>query len=79
MGSSPIVSTTKLLVMGLRLVRKRFRIARRAHCVPTNNGLWRAVMGTGGHGRFLTKALEVLHDVGVLAVDHVLVPERSRG
>ncbi|MEA2492487.1 MAG: hypothetical protein QOJ29_398 [Thermoleophilaceae bacterium] len=30
-------------------------------------------MGTGGHGRLLAEAFEIAHDVGVLAVDHVLI------
>ena len=34
-------------------------------------------MGTGGHGWFISEALEVAHDVGVLSVDHVLVSERG--
>ncbi len=38
---------------------------------------WRVVVGTGGHGRLLAEAFEVADDVGVLAVDHVLVPERG--
>ena len=45
--------------------------------VPTTDGLWRFV-GTGGHGRLLAEALEVADNFRVLAVDHVLVPERLR-
>ena len=79
MGSIPIVSTTKVLVRALRLGRSLGGTGRRAHCVPTNSGRCRVVVGTGGHGRLLAEALEVLDDLGVLAVDHVLVPERSGG
>ncbi len=75
MGSSPIVSTEKVLVRGLELVSDRCWIGGRAHYVPTSNGHWRFVVGTGGHGRFISEALEVVHDVGVLSVDHVLVSE----
>ena len=77
MGSSPIVSTTKVQVTGSRS-SVIARVARRAHYVPTTDGRWRVVVGTGGHGRLLAEALEVADDVGVLAVDHVLVPQRGR-
>ncbi len=47
----------------------------RAHCVPTNGG---CVSVAGGHGWLLAEAFEVPDDVAVLAVDHMLVPERGR-
>src|SRR5581483_722838 len=77
-GSNPIVSTTKVQVTRILFGRDLRRIARRAHYVPTNGGAWCVIVGTGAHGRLLAEALEVADDVGVLAVDHVLVPERGR-
>jgi hypothetical protein len=78
-GSNPIVSTRNVQVTGLRSARDRWRITRCAHYVPTNGGVRCVIVGTGGHGRLFAEAFEVADDVGVLAVDHVLVPERGRG
>ena len=75
MGSSPIVSTEKVLVRGLGLGSDRCLMAGVPHYVPTTNGHWRLVVGTGGRGRFISEALEEVHDVRVLSVDHVLVSE----
>jgi hypothetical protein len=68
-----------LLVTSVRLVRLVDRVAWRAHYVPINKGRWRVIMGTLGHGWVIAEAFEVAHDVGVVAVDDVLVAKRGRG
>ena len=71
-GSSPVVSTENVLVKDLRVDLSRC-VSHRPCPLRAQN--WRVVAVDHGHGRLLTEPFEVAHDVGVLAVDDVLVAE----
>jgi hypothetical protein len=58
-GSSPIVSTAKVLVRAVGLTRSRCVRNVVPTYAPTRIGLWRLIGGTAGHERFLAEALEV--------------------
>ena len=80
MGSIPISSTPRTQCSqgywrftGLSRI---LRIGLRAHYVPFSIGHWTAIPVTRGRWRFLAEAFELLDDLGILAVEDVLVAQR---
>jgi len=67
-GSSPIVSTTEVLVRALHVSFVGVGSVSRAQFVPTRDGQRRPIGVSGGHWRLPAEALEVADDVRVLAV-----------